>query len=381
MMQYTRFGATGLEVSRFGLGCMRFPKDESQTIEMVRYAVDHGVNYLDTAYVYRGSEDLLAKALKNGYRKKVNLVTKAPLWNIDEYAGFERYLDIQLKRLKTDYIDVYLLHNLYGPNWDRAKRYNGFAFLEEMKKKGKIGVGGLSIHATLDAYKEIIDAHAWEVIQIQLNILDAKNEAGIEGLEYGAATGAAMVIMEPLRGGNLVTCMPRTVAALLETYPEKRSIVEWAFRWLYDRSEIAVVLSGTTNLKQLKDNLRIFKNAQSGCMSEADQELIAQIRTEYEAQTVIGCTTCDYCMPCPQNVAIPTIFRFYNNLKNLNGTDKLLYSDAFVSQGRSADRCVECGACEKKCPQRLPIIELLKTAHGELLLPRDVVVNLARDKA
>ncbi|MCL2757335.1 MAG: aldo/keto reductase [Coriobacteriia bacterium] len=367
-MQYIDLGATGLEVSRFGLGCMRFPQDEAEAIQMVRYAIDHGVTYIDTAYIYQNSEEILGKALKGGYREKIKLVTKAPLWNINTYADLETYLDIQLKRLGTDYLDVYLLHNLYQRHWEKVQDLEAFHFLEEMEDKGKIGAKGFSIHNTFDAFKEVVDYAAWDVGQIQLNILDVDNQAGLAGLMYGASHGLAMVIMEPLRGGNLVTSMPKAVASLIEDYPEKRSLVEWALRWLYDKPEVSVILSGTSTLEQLKDNLRIFEKASTGCLSEADQELIGRIRAAYEAQHTVGCSACRYCMPCAQGVDIPGVFKLYNSYKLLGCSfvDRLMYNSTFVERGKGADRCIACGLCQERCPQRLSIIESLETAHKEL---------------
>jgi len=381
-MQYVDVAGIGSGISRFGLGCMRFPKDESEAIEMVRYAIDHGVNYLDTAYVYKDSEAILCKALQGGYRERIKLASKAPMWNIEEHDDFETYLDIQLKRLNTDYLDVYLLHNLYGHNLEKVKRYEGFAFLEDMQKKGKIGAKGFSMHNTLDAFKETIDAHEWDMAQIQLNILDVETQAGLEGLIYGAAKGVAMVVMEPLRGGGLVSSMPPAVTRLLEAYPEKRSIVEWAFRWLYDKPEASIILSGTSSLEQLKDNLRIFDDARAGCMNAADQDLIVQLRKAYEAQHVIDCTECDYCMPCSQGVAIPDILKLYNNLKLLNDPfgEKLVYTDSLYNRSHGADKCIECGECEDVCPQDLKIIEALKTAHEALIMPQRVLTSFASDR-
>ena len=370
-MQYVDYGKTGLKVSRFGLGYMRLGgMSKTDAVAMARYAIDHGVNYIDTAYIYEGSEEILAKALKGGLRDKVIVASKAPMWSIETQADLEKYLDIQLKRLNTDFIDVYLLHNLYGKNWEKVQKLDGFTFLEDMVKKGKIGIKGFSAHCLTDLFREIVDSYPWEMAQVQLNILDVENQVGLEGLLYGASKGLAMVTMESLRGGGIINCMPQSVAALLDAYPEKRSLIEWAFRWLYDKPEVTVILSGTTSVEQVAENIRIFENARTGCMSEADQELIAMIRAEYEAQSVINCTACEYCMPCPVGVAIPSIFRLYNNFKCFHDTygDKLIYSDSYVSQKRGADLCVACGSCETVCPQHLPIIESLKTAHDGMLI-------------
>jgi predicted aldo/keto reductase-like oxidoreductase len=375
-MEYVRFGTTDMEVSRFGLGCMRFPKDEndaineSEAIEMVRLAIDSGVNYLDTAYVYEGSEATLAKALAGGYRERIHLATKSNTWDVEKHADFEKYLDEQLKRLNTDYFDVYLLHNLYDLNWERVVRYDGFSFLDDMVKKGKIRYKGFSMHNTLDAFKTAVDSFAWDMTQIQLNILDEHVQAGVEGLRYAAERGLAVVIMEPLRGGSIVTNKPAAIDALVADYPEKRSLVDWCFRWLYDKPEVSLILSGTSSLAQLKENLAIFENSRSDVLSRENRAFIDSIRACYESQNSIGCTACEYCLPCPNDVAIPEIFRLYNNnvLTGNSFVDKLVYSGGYLTKSRGADQCIECGDCETKCPQSLPIIESLKTAHEHLLM-------------
>ncbi|MDR2587593.1 MAG: aldo/keto reductase, partial [Coriobacteriales bacterium] len=328
------------------------------------------VNYLDTAYVYEGSEATLAKALTGGYRERIHLASKSNTWGIEKHADFERYLDEQLKRLDTDYLDVYLLHNLYDANWERVVRYDGFGFLDDMVKKGKIRYKGFSLHNTLDAFKEIVDSFAWDMTQIQLNILDEHVQAGVEGLHYAAERELAVVVMEPLRGGSIVTDRPAEIDTLVAAHPEKRSLVDWCFRWLYDKPEVSLILSGTSSLEQLKDNLTIFEDSHSHVLSEDDRTFIATLQACYERQNSIGCTACGYCLPCPSGVAIPEIFRLYNNnvLTGNSFVDKLVYSGGYLTKGRGADQCVECGSCEEACPQSLPIIESLKVAHEHLLM-------------
>jgi predicted aldo/keto reductase-like oxidoreductase len=370
-MEYVDYGKTGLKVSRFGLGCMRFPKSEAEAIEMVRYALDHGVNYTDTAYVYANSENILGKALKDGYRNKTYLATKSPIWNITQHEDFEKYLDEQLIRLGTDHIDVYLLHNLGLDNWQKVKKYDGFTFLDKMIQKGKIKHKAFSFHGTLDLFKEVVDAYDWEMAQIQLNILDEFQQAGVEGLKYAANKGMAVVIMEPLRGGHILNDCPRTAMDLLNAYPEKRSLVEWAFRWLYNMPEATVILSGTSSLNQLKDNLRIFDDARSNVMSPGDLRLVKSIREAFEARNGINCTGCKYCMPCPNGVDIPQTFRLYNSARIMEGhfVDRLVYQVTMVPGGQGADQCIECGLCMEHCPQSLKIPENLKKAH-ELLMQK-----------
>ncbi|SPF47915.1 putative oxidoreductase of aldo/keto reductase family [Candidatus Desulfosporosinus infrequens] len=366
-MNYIQYGKTELKVSKFGLGCMRFPKDETEAIDMIRYAIDNGVNYLDTAYVYPGSEVITGKALSNGYRDKIHLVTKSPIWNITKHEDFETYLDEALMRLGTDYIDVYLLHNMNPGNWEAVKKYDGFTFLDKMIKKGKIRHKGFSIHNSLKAFKEVVDSFAWDMAQIQLNILGETMQAGVDGLKYAARKGLAVVIMEPLMGGYLLNNVPAEVNELIQSYPEKRSLVEWCFRWLYNMPETSVILSGTSSLAQLKENLRIFDHAAPNVMSDEDQEFIHKIRDAFEAKKSIGCTGCWYCMPCPQGVAIPEIFKLYNGYQLMNDPhDKLMYQSRIIPFGLGADQCISCGICAQNCPQGLKIPELLETAHTEL---------------
>lgn len=368
-MEYSQYGKTGMKVSRFGLGCMRFPSDEKEAIEMVRYAIDNGVNYLDSAFIYKDSEIITGKALKDGYRNKTYLATKSPIWNINKHEDFEKYLDEELLRLGTDHIDVYLLHNMNFGHWEKVKKFDGLTFLDKMVQKGKILHKAFSIHNTLGAFKEIVDAYDWEMAQIQLNILDERQQVGVEGLKYAADKGIATVIMEPLRGGFILNTIPKDARDLINQYPEKRSLVEWCFRWLYNMPEVSVILSGTSTLQQLKDNLKIFEHAAPNVMSDNDLNLIKMIREAYEEKNSIGCTGCRYCMPCPKGVTIPEIFKLYNSqqLMKEHVIDTVVYKNSLVPAGIGADQCVSCGICEGHCPQTLKIPELLKKVHAEFM--------------
>ncbi|MCX7772721.1 MAG: aldo/keto reductase, partial [Clostridia bacterium] len=245
-MVYTDFGRISQKVSRFGMGCMRYPQmknergedviDEQEAIKMIRYAIDHGVNYFDTAYCYPGSEAVLGKALKDGYREKVMIATKSPVWECKNHEDYRRLFEEQLERLQTNFIDVYILHGLDRSNYDIVKATDGIRFMKELKESGRIGAVGFSSHAEIDLFKEIIDVYDWDMCLIQLNILDGNHQAGLNGLRYAADKGIPVVIMEPLKGGILGKKPPVEVEELLRSYPEQRSLPEWAFRWLYDQN-------------------------------------------------------------------------------------------------------------------------------------------------
>jgi len=363
-----RFGKTGMTVSRFGLGCMRFPHREKDAVEMVRYAIDHGVNYLDTAYVYAGSEATVGKALKDGYRDKTYLATKCPMWSVRSHADFEKFLDEELRRLGTDHIDVYLLHNLSPENWSRVKRYDGFTFLDKMLKKGKIAHKAFSIHSTLESFKEIVDAYDWEMAQIQLNILDENREVGVEGLRYAAQKGLAVVVMEPLRGGSILSNAPDAVRRQVEAHPGKRSLAEWCFRWLYNMPEVSVILSGTSTLEQLKDNLRIFEQAAPNVMTEDELSLIRRLQSLFKGEKLIGCTACKYCMPCLQGIDIPALFSLYNGAQRSAAgfSESRRRYQEILQDAQGAEACIECGKCMEHCPQGLEIPGMLRLLHAEL---------------
>lgn len=374
-MIYNEFGRISEKVSRFGMGCMRLPQkkdgqgndviDEEESIKMIRYAIGEGVNYFDTAYAYPGSEALLGKALKDGYREKVMIATKTPVGDIKKYDDYRRIFEEELERLQTDYIDVYLFHCLDRKNWENLKATNGIAFAEELKRSGRIRNIGFSFHAEHALFIEIIDAYNWDMCLIQLNILDRDHQAGVRGLRYAGQKGVPVVIMEPLKGGLLGGRPPEEVDGLLMDYHEKRSLVEWAFRWLYNQSEVKVVLSGVSSMEQLKDNIRIVNGAGCNVLTPSDEELILRIRDIYAGKVRVGCTGCSYCMPCPKGVNIPEIFKIYNDSALSAWTEfgKVFYSLVATSNGRDASNCVGCRSCERHCPQKLPIAELLKEAH------------------
>ena len=374
-MLYRPFGKTGRMVSAFGMGCMRLPQitaaggksevDFDEAIKMIRYAVDHGVNYFDSAFTYHGgtSEVALGQALAGGYRDKVMIATKQPIRIIENESDFRRNLETTLKRLGTDHLDVYLMHHLSNELWDKAKRMHMPEWYQKFKDEGLIKSIGFSFHGSYDVFTDILNYGDFDMCQIQQNLLDIDKQATEKAVYYASGLGKAVVIMEPLRGGGLVKAPPE-VEAVYNSFPVKRRPVEWAFRHLYNYEGISCILSGVTTMEQLTDNIKIFEEAAPNCMSDAEKELIVKARDAYRARADIPCTGCSYCTPCPKGVVIPRLFDFYNSsiMMETDGP-KRTYKN-LMKNGESAASCVECGLCEKKCPQELEIRNLLKKVHS-----------------
>ena len=377
-MKYRKMGKLGIEVSAFGMGCMRFPMtkledgtevvDESISTPVIRHAIDCGVNYVDTAYVYSGqkNEMMLAHALRDGYREKVYVATKLPTWACNTREDMDRLLGEQLANLETDHIDFYLVHALNKGSWEKIRDLGIREFLDKAKAEGKIKYACFSFHDGYDTFIDIIDSYDWDMCQIQMNYMDIDNQATLKGMKYAGEKGIPVVIMEGLLGGKLAKA-PDNVQSLYDAFPVKRSPVEWAFRWLCSQPEVATVLSGITNMEQCEDNLRIFNDLEVGCMTEEDEALIANVREAYKSRTKVGCTGCRYCVPCPNEVDITKVFRIWNDLflydSKLKGNGGY---KRMIDEGHDASKCVECGACEGACPQSLGIIELLKQADAEM---------------
>lgn len=377
MMQYRDFGKTGIKTSLLGFGAMRLPilnSDESQideekAIEMIRYSIDHGVNYVDTAYPYhRGnSEKVVGKALEDGYRERVFLATKSPVWQVEKYEDFDRFLDEQLKKLQTDHVDMYLMHALNKERWQKIKDLRFFEFFEMAKKQGKIRFAGFSFHDKYPIFKEIVDGYDWDFCQIQLNYMDINYQAGLNGLKYASSKKLPIVIMEPLKGGKLAK-LPNRAKEILKRNGKNWSAVEWSLRWLGNFPQISVILSGMSTIEQVKENIQIMNQVTPNNLTHDDLELIEETRKTLESFAVINCTECGYCMPCPNGVNIPGNFRLYN--------ETIMFEDIeggmgtyrwFESQKMSASFCIECNECLSKCPQKLEIPSLLKKVHNEFV--------------
>lgn len=374
-MNYRKLGTTPLTVSALGYGCMRLPRipgedaiDVPEAVRLIRRGIDNGITYVDTAYGYhRGeSERVVGKALKDGYREKVTLVTKLPVWLVKEYDDMEKLLDEQLAKLEVDHLDVYLAHALDKEGFIRVRDLGLFRFMDEMVKKGKIRYPGFSFHDDADAFRYILDSYDWKVCQIQMNFLDEFNQATLKGAEYAASKGIGVIVMEPLRGGSLAGRLPATVKALYEASDRPElSAAAHCFRWLIDKPCFSVILSGMSAQDQLDENLAIFSENDVGCMNDSDRQLMKRVYDDYTGRIRVGCTGCEYCQPCPQGIKIPDIFRMVDELSMFDRMEDL--PKRYERFEVKADACVACYACVSACPQnfKTPIPEMLRAIHAE----------------
>jgi predicted aldo/keto reductase-like oxidoreductase len=377
-MLYRELGKTGEKVSILGIGTMRLPVvdgqldkiDVEKVEEIFKYGIDNGINYIDTAYPYHGnsmdkggmSEIVVGDFLSKGYRDKVLLATKLPTWLISKTEDFERLLIEQLQRLKTDYLDVYFVHDVNKNVWDKLVDLGLFEFLDKIKEDGRVKYVGFSFHDDADLFFKVADAYPWDVILTQMNYLDTNYESGLAGLEYVDSLNAGNVIMEPLRGGNLVNNISPDIDALWNKSSIKRSPVEWAFMYLYDMEEVDVVLSGMTSLEQLKENIAIASKGIANSLTQKEHDLIKEVAITIKHKKANDCTQCGYCMPCPEGVDIPTCFKEYNRamiFEDSKGVDASRYYYD-VSEENDASTCTECRKCVPLCTQQLDIPEELK---------------------
>ena len=375
-MKYRTMGKLGIQTSAFGLGCMRFSGaasgdsviDEEKAIRLIRQAIDGGVTYLDTAYVYldKTSEIVLGKALRDGYRDRVNIATKMPAEFVHNREEMEALLESELKKLQTDHIDFYLMHGINREKWEYFKSIGAPEFFDDMKKAGKIRYKCFSFHGPYDEFEYILKDCDWDMVQIQYNFMDINNQAGTKGLELAGSLGIPVVIMEGMLGGRLAKA-PDNVQALYDAFQVKRTPVEWAFRWLCNHPEVSVVLSGCNEAEQIAENLRIFDTVEAGIMTAEELQLIDDVRAAYISRTKIGCTGCRYCMPCPNGVDIPGVFSVWNNFSLHQIDPKTDWGMTTIRKnGSGADKCIACGACEAACPQHLSIIEGLQDAWKDI---------------
>lgn len=374
-MQY-RKDKKGNDISVLGYGCMRFTKkggsaDIDKAVREVKTAIDAGVNYLDTAYVYPGNEAAVGEILHRlGCREKIYLATKLPHYLIKSMDGVERMFQEELKRLKTNYIDFYLMHMLNDiPTWEKLKAMGMQQWIEGKLASGQIRNIGFSYHGKTDMFKQLLDAYDWDFCQIQYNYMDEYSQAGVEGLQYAHAKGIPVIIMEPLRGGRLVNLLPESAKNLFAEDKEGRTPAELALKWLYHQPEVTCVLSGMNSIEMVEQNLKTASESPVGCLSESDRTLIEQVKAEIEKCVKVGCTGCGYCMPCPKGVDIPGTFRCYNAMYSegkKSGRRDYLQCTVCRKDTSSASQCVGCGKCESHCPQHIRIREELKNAAGQL---------------
>jgi predicted aldo/keto reductase-like oxidoreductase len=366
-MKYNTLGKTEKSVSVLGFGAMRLPSkgeggeiDESATIDMLRYAVDLGVNYIDTAYVYYDgkSEEVIGKALQDGYRSRVFVATKSPIWRVERASDFDRFLNEQLARLKTDHIDFYLLHCLQQNTWLKMQRLDVFGWAHKAQRDGRVGEFGFSFHDSVDVFKNVVDAYDWAFCQIQYNLVNEEVQAGTEGLKYAFNRGLGVVIMEPLFGGTLAN-PPQPVWEIWQASGGEPADV--ALRWLWDKPEVSLVLSGMSSLAQVKENIASANRSGVGWLDEEERKLVGRVQQKYKDLSPIPCSKCGYCLPCPHGVNIPVNLELYNEATVFKGNSALLCRNLYASlpESERAAACETCGSCEEVCPQGIEIGELM----------------------
>ena len=375
----------GNDISILGYGCMRFTQsggkiDMEKAEKEVMTAFQAGVNYYDTAYVYPGSETALGQILaKNQIREKVNIATKLPHYLIKNAESMEKYFAEQLKRLQTDYVDYYLMHMLTDvQTWNRLKDLGILEWLEEKKQSGAVRQVGFSYHGNSDMFCQLVDAYDWDFCQIQYNYMDEHSQAGRKGLQYANKKGIPVIIMEPLRGGKLVNRLPEEAVRIFNDYPVKYTPAQWALRWLWNQPEVTCVLSGMNSMEMVEDNINTASSVEVGEMGEAEEKMLQEVVKAINAKMKVGCTGCGYCMPCPRNVDIPGTFASYNRYyteNKMTAWREHIMCTAMRKNSSAASNCIECGKCEKHCPQHIEIRKELKNARKKLEGP---VYKIAR---
>jgi predicted aldo/keto reductase-like oxidoreductase len=338
-----------------------------RAVKMIRHAIDNGVNYLDTAYTYHGgmSEVLVGKALQDGYRDKVKIATKMPVRLVEKQKNLDEYFNTHLERLQVDYIDFYLLHGIRKERMSQIERFKILEWTDEKLEDGKIKHLGFSFHDDLPFFKEIVDYHDWTFCQIQLNYMDADYQAGIEGLKYAADRGLGVVVMEPIKGGKLAVTPPKEVMEIWDRSRKKRSPAEWALQWVWNLPEVSVALSGMSEMWHVEENLVYADRSGPGTLTPEELAFYDEVKNTYNQLGFVGCTECQYCMPCPEGVDIPTILGYYNEYYMSGGNQEVKNSYwKNISLDNHSSNCIACGECEEKCPQMLPIRKLMNETVG-----------------
>jgi hypothetical protein len=382
-MQYRMVPRNGDRLSVLGFGTMRLPLkgqeiDEERAIKQIRYAIDNGVNYVDSAPPYHNgeSEKLLGKALLDGYRKKVKIATKLTPFLLRKAEDMDKMLNTQLQKLRTDYIDYYLLHGLEEESWKKLQGFGVLEFLDEVKADGKIVNAGFSFHGSRESFKEIISAYDWTMCQILYNFLDEELQAGTAGLKYAASKNLAVIVMEPLRGGALAGNLPNEVKQFYDNAKIQRSPADWGLRWVWNHPQVTVALSGMNDENQIAENIRVAETALPGSMSAVELAVIRNVAESYRRLMKVPCTGCQYCMPCPSGVNIPSSFRIYNDYYMFGDEQKSRATYARMLMGglsgkrSDASLCKGCQQCIERCPQHIAIPEQLKAVSSELGGPK-----------
>jgi len=375
-VDYRTVGKTKERVSILGFGAMRLPVrggneadvDEPKAVEMIRHAIDRGVNYVDSAYVYHGgnSEKVVGRALRDGYRKKVFVATKLPVWSVQKVDDAERLFNEQLVRLETDRIDFYLLHCLMKASWPKMRDLGVLKWAEKKRAEGRIGHIGFSFHDAYDVFTPIVDGYDWSFCQIQYNLVNEDVQAGTRGLEYAAKKGLGVIIMEPLFGGGLAN-PPEAIRAIWAGSKRPLRPADAALRWVWSRPGVSVVLSGMTTLEQVKENLESAARVGEGGLDEEERAVVARVQRAYGELSPIPCTKCGYCMPCPNGVDIPVNFELYNNAAVYKGNTTTLSRNLYhaMPEAQRAAACKDCRECEERCPQQIPVSEKMKVVRKQ----------------
>jgi hypothetical protein len=373
-MKYRRFGKLDWQASVLGFGAMRLPIvgddfgkiDEPEAIKMIRFAIDHGVNYIDTAYPYHNgnSEILLSKALQDGYRQKVKIATKMPTWLVKCNDDMDKYLNEQLNRLKMDRVDFYLLHGMNKERWQNLTKLDVFKWAEKKTEEEKFDYLGFSFHDEYSVFKRIVDAYDdWALCQVLHNYMDAEYQAGTKGIRHAASKGLAVVVMEPVAGGRLAMKPHEEIEAIWNKADKKRKLAEWALLWVWNHPEVTVALSGMSTMKQVRENVKTAEISEPGILSNGQLNIFKHVAEKYRQLGFIQCTKCRYCQPCPNGVNVPKIVELYNEfyMKDRSDQVKKEYWRQITPETR-AKNCTKCGRCEELCPQHLPIKETMNRA-------------------